>query len=249
MNDPSTRTLGIVYQEQPYNAGTPLPQLCSSFVTPQERFFARSHGNTPTIDSESYRLHITGNVRNYLELSLAELRNRFPSYTVMATLQCTGSRRKELAELRPIPGELLWGGEPISNAIWRGVALRDVLAAAEIEPEARYVAFAGLDEVLKDDEQVGFGSSIALEKALSPEVLLAYEMNDQPLTPEHGAPLRVIVPGYIGARSVKWLGAITLQSEPSHNYFQAKSYKLFPSYVTEAAKADASQGQTLEALP
>ena len=248
MSNSSAHAFTIVYQEQPLNAGTPLPVLRSSFVTPQTLFFARNHGSMPTIDPSTYRLRIEGMVRSPLELRLEELRSRFPSRTIMATLQCTGSRRDELMALHAIPNEIPWGAEPISNASWRGVALRDVLQATGIAPEARYASFSGLDEVQEQGQAVGFGSSITLEKAQAPEVLLAFEMNGEPLTPMHGFPVRVVIPGYIGARSVKWLGAITLQDEPSHNYFQEKSYKLFPPSITQAP-ADMSQGKMLESLP
>ena len=99
----------------------------------------------------------------------------------------------------------------------------------------------------KADQQIHFGRSFRLEKALSPDVLLAYEMNDAPLTPEHGFPLRVLIPGYIGARSVKWLREITLQSQPSTNPFQARDYKIFPPDIT-AQNVDWMQGQTLEGV-
>ncbi|EFH83930.1 sulfite oxidase [Ktedonobacter racemifer] len=248
MSNSSAHALTIVYQEQPLNAGTPLPILRRSFVTPQTLFFARNHGSIPAIDPATYRLRVGGMVRSPLEFSLEELQSRFPSQTIMGTLQCTGSRRDELMALHAIPNEIPWGAEPISNARWRGVALRDVLQAAGIAPEARYVSFSGLDEVWEEGKAVGFGSSIVLEKAQAPEVLLAFEMNGEPLTPMHGFPVRVIIPGYIGARSVKWLGTITLQDEPSHNYFQAQAYKLFPPNVTQAP-TDTTQGKMLETLP
>lgn len=116
-----------------------------------------------------------------------------------------------------------------------------------MQADARYVAFTSLDEAQFEEQTVHFGSSIALEKALSQDVLLAYEMNDEPLAPEHGFPLRVIVPGYIGARSVKWLRDITLQEHPSTNPYQARDYQLFPPEVT-AQSADWSRGKTIEEL-
>ncbi|MBV9453395.1 MAG: molybdopterin-dependent oxidoreductase [Rubrobacter sp.] len=95
-----------------------------------------------------------------------------------------------------------------------------------------------------EDQTFEFGGSIPIEKAMNPEVLLAYEMNGEPLTAEHGAPLRVVAPGYIGARSVKWLSSITLQEEPSSNYYQAYSYKLSPPVVDEET-ADWEEGLML----
>jgi sulfite oxidase len=248
MSIPTSYPSLIVYEEQPLNAAPPLDLLCRSFITPQQHFFIRCHGTTPHIDPRNYRLTITGAVHRPLTLSLDELRSRFPAHTVTATLQCTGSRRNELAALRPIPDEILWGADPISTATWRGVLLREVLQTAGIGAEASYVAFTGLDEVQREGQQVGFGSSIRLEKAFSSETLLAYEMNDESLMPEHGFPLRVVVPGYIGARSVKWLRDITLQEHPSTNYFQVHAYKLFPPEVTEKT-ADWSRGKPIEEIP
>jgi Oxidoreductase molybdopterin binding domain len=146
-------------------------------------------------------------------------------------VQCAGNRRQGLMEAYPIPGEMPWGAGAIGNARWTGVPLREVLLAAGVEEGARHVAFAGLDEI-EEGWSPNYGSSIPVEKGMGPEVLLAYEMNDEPLRPEHGFPLRAVVPGYIGARSVKWLSGIALQDAPSDNYFQAQQYKLFPPYVT-----------------
>ncbi|HEY3994145.1 MAG TPA: molybdopterin-dependent oxidoreductase, partial [Ktedonobacteraceae bacterium] len=192
-----------------------------------------------------YRLAVNGMVQQELQFSLTDLLTRFEKHTLTATVVCAGSRRNELAELRPLPGEVLWSADPISTARWRGIRLRDVLLAAGIGEGASYVAFRGLDEAREEGELISFGSSIRLEKALSPEVLLVFEMNDAPLTREHGFPLRVLIPGYVGARSVKWLQEITLQSQPSDNYFQARDYKTFPPDVTEES-VDWTQGQTLE---
>jgi sulfite oxidase len=166
----------------------------------------------------------------------------------MATLQCAGHRRDELAAFRPIPEEIPWGAETIGNAVWRGVALREVLRSAGVEESAQHVAFLGLDALHKGGERIAFGGSIPIEKAMSAEVLLAYEMNGRPLPLDHGFPLRVLVPGYIGARSVKWLASIVLQDAPSTNYYQAHAYKVLPSPL-QAENADWTQGQMLGPLP
>jgi sulfite oxidase len=150
-------------------------------------------------------------------------------------------------EVTPIPGEEPWSAGAISNAHWSGAPLQEVLQAAVVEPEAQHAAFTGLDEIEMENQSFGFGGSIPIEKATSPEVLLAYEMNGEPLAPEHGAPLRVVAPGYIGARSVKWLGTITLQEEPSSNYYQTYAYKLFPPQVDEEV-ADWEKGLMLGEL-
>jgi len=178
-------------------------------------------------------------VRRPLSLSLGELQREFPAAEVPATLQCAGNRRDELIRVRPVPGETPWGAGAISHARWRGAPLAAVLGAAGVEEGAAHVAFAGLDRVEKRGEIFPFGGSVPLEKALAADgsvyrtggVLLAWEMNGEPLPPEHGFPLRVVVPGYIGARSVKWLGSIRVQEAPSDNHYQARAYKLFPPQV------------------
>jgi len=149
---------------------------------------------------------------------------------IEATLQCAGNRRQELLPYGEIPGELLWAEEAISTARWEGVSLRAVLEAAGLGEEAAHVEFIGLDRI--EGKAEGFGGSIPLDKAMHGEVLLADRMNGAPLPVEHGYPLRVVVPGYLGARSVKWLGQIVVRTQPSQNYYQARAYKLFPGDVS-----------------
>ncbi len=238
----------LVRQERPLNLGIPVERVRQSFITAQTHFFVRNHGTVPHVNPYDYRLSVTGLVRSPLQLSLSEIQAKFPVSTVLAVLQCAGHRREELAALHPIPGEIAWGVEAIGNALWRGVSLREILLAAGVEQEAQYVAFTGLDEIQKGEERFGFGGSIPMEKALCEEVLLAYEMNGEPLPPLHGYPLRVIVPGYIGARSVKWLANIHVQEQPSTNYFQLKAYRFFPPETREK-DADWEQAPMLGDLP
>lgn len=221
----------VVHEAEPFNAGPPLGLLAKNFITPIELFFSRNHGAVPAIDPQAYRLIVGGMVSQPLAFSLDDIRTRFKKRTVMATLQCAGNRRDELASAAPIPHELPWGAEAISNAVWGGASVREVLQAAGPEADARHAAFIGADVVERLNTRFGYGSSIPLEKALADEALLAYEMNGEALPALHGGPLRVLVPGYIGARSVKWITEITLQAEPSDNYFQARAYRLFPPEV------------------
>ncbi|HMO56727.1 MAG TPA: sulfite oxidase [Roseiflexaceae bacterium] len=229
-----------ILQDEPFNGGSPLAQLCHSPITPQTSFFVRSHAAIPSIDPTGYRLEIDGLVRQQLLLSLADLQ-RYRRYTLAAALQCAGNRRDELLALGPIPNELAWGAEAIGTAAWGGVALADLLEAAGVDTAARHVAFVSCDSITKEGVVTPFGGSIPIEKAMRSEVLLADTMNGEPLSPEHGFPLRVIVPGYIGARSVKWLTRIELTDTPSENYFQAHAYRLH-------GVADASPGMPLGEL-
>jgi sulfite oxidase len=238
----------IVHSEQPLNGGPPPEVLCRHPITPTDQFFIRNHAAIPEVDPRRYRLRIRGMVTVPGEFSLEELTRRFPFVRLPATMQCAGNRRKEFMAVAPIPGEIPWILEAIGTAVGGGVRLQDVLAAAGVKDEAAHVAFAGLDQVEKEGERFGFGGSIPLAKAMSAEVLLALEMNGAALAPLHGFPLRVIVPGYIGARSVKWVGTITVQGEPSSNYFQALAYKVFPRHV-DAQTVDWTSGLMLGELP
>ncbi len=223
----------IFYQEVPPNGGPPLSRLIEKFVTPRSDFFLRTHGNIPVI--ESSRLTVAGLVNNPHQFFFRELCECFPSKQITATLQCAGNRRSSASAIKPVPNEVDWGNDAISNAVWRGCSLADVLNFVEPSSEAKHVEFIGSDICQKEGTETQFGGSIPLERALEKDVLLAWEMNGQPLAGEHGAPLRVLVPGYIGARSVKWLERINLLPAPSRNLFHSHAYRLFPPGASTAS--------------
>ncbi|HEX5758157.1 MAG TPA: molybdopterin-dependent oxidoreductase [Thermoanaerobaculia bacterium] len=239
----------VVRQEEPFNAGPPLDRLLRHPVTPSDLFFVRNHAPVPALDPGRHRLTVEGLVERALALTIDDLRRNFSWVQIEATLQCAGNRRSELTRVAPIPGELPWGCEAVSNARWAGAPLAEVLAEAGVLPEARHVGFTGLDRVERLGSRFGFGGSIPASKALAPEVLLAYEMNGEPLGPAHGAPLRALVPGYIGARSVKWLSRIELLRDPSENYFQARAYRLSPPDGGGREEIDWSRAVPLGELP
>jgi len=251
MSAPEKHPQFRVLETEPYNGEAPVDLLLERSETSTELFYVRNHAPVPEVDAGAFRLEVGGLVRRPLSLSLEALRRKFPVVDVPATLQCAGNRRDELVRVRPVPGEAPWGAGVVSHARWRGVPLAAVLEAAEVTEGAAHVAFAGLDRVEKGGERIPFGGSIPLARALAgggaPPVLLAWEMNGEPLPPEHGYPLRVVVPGYIGARSVKWLGSVRVQEAPSDNYYQARSYKLFPPHVGPE-DADWSSGLMLGEL-
>ncbi len=236
-----------VHTRQPFNAGPTLAQLRSSFITPPERFFVRNHAPVPVVDEDSWRLAITGRVARPLRLRLAELQRDFRRRELVATLQCAGNRRDEMLNEAQLGASVAWGSEAVGNAIWQGVRLADLLAVAGPEKDAAHVWALGLDECQEGERPEGFGGSIPLAKAMEAEVLLAWAMNGQPLPPVHGGPLRLVVPGYIGARSVKWLTRLTLSASPSRNHFQARSYKVFPP-KERAASVDWERGESLGPL-
>jgi sulfite oxidase len=238
----------LVRESLPFNGEPPLGLLVQSRLTPTPLFFARNHGNIPQIDPAEYRLVVNGLVERPLSLSLEDLIHNFPNRTLSATLQCAGNRRLEMTGVSPIPGELPWDCGAISTAEWRGVSLSDVLLAAGVRSSAQHVEFTGLDQVSRQERTFGFGGSIPLDKALCQEVLLAFQMNGAPLAPVHGFPLRAVVPGYIGARSVKWLSRIEVAAKPSQNYFYAQAYQLFPPQA-RAETVDWSTGIKLGDMP
>ena len=215
----------VIHGEDPFNAETGPASLIEP-VTATDAFYVRGHGPVPEIDPAAWRLRVGGLVQRELSLSLETLREAFCERTVTATLQCAGNRRAGLIAIRDIPGEAPWGPGATGTADWSGVALRDVLALARPLGDASDVGFEGADLSPEAQPIQRFGGSIPLDKAWRSEVLLAWGMNGEPLSPVHGAPLRVVVPGYIGARSVKWLERIELRSEPWPGYFQHVVYRL-----------------------
>ena len=229
---PSKHATFVFYGQEPCNGG-PLPRLLrEAHVTPADQFYVRCHGDVPQLDPAAYRLRVGGLVARPLELSLESLRADFPAHTVAATLQCAGSRRDELIAVEPIPGETPWTGNAVSHGVWTGARLADVLARAGVHTDAAtHVEFIGHDRTDKKDHPP-FGASVRLAKALASETLLAYALDGQPLPTVHGFPVRVVVPGYIGARSVKWLREINVLDRPSDNLFQAEEYHLHPPSAT-----------------
>src|SRR3954467_11511650 len=237
----------VIRDPEGLNAGS-WPVLPQDFITPVDRFFTRSHAAVPPIDPETWRLEIGGLVPHLRSFSLAELMSGFTRRTVAAALVCAGLRRDEFLQLGPLSGELPWGPEPASAGEWTGVALGDLLQAAGVKPEARHVELIGLDRVERHGRQFGFGGSLDLAKALSDEVLLATHLNGAPLPPAHGFPLRAVVPGWVGARSVKWLGRINLLKNPTDNYFQTQAYRI-QREPNPGDPRDVSRGTALGEIP
>ena len=219
----------IVRGQLPFNAEPPASVLASSEITAVDAFYARNHGPFPDIAPHQWQLTVDGVVDKPLTVTYHQLTTDFDQHSVVATLACAGNRRAEMLRVRPIPGKDPWAHGAISTAEWHGARLADVLTAAGVHHDAGlHVAFSAPDVAQEASPVQSYGSSIPLSKAMSDEVLLAWQMNGEPLPRAHGGPVRVMVPGYIGARSVKWVTAITVQPVPSQNYFQALDYRILP---------------------
>ncbi|KAI3434691.1 hypothetical protein D9Q98_002754 [Chlorella vulgaris] len=232
-NEPQRLPALIVRTQKPMNAEPPKELLVGALLTPNELFYIRNHLPVPQIDPETYRLKVEGEGLRTMELSLEDLKTRFRRHSVVATMQCTGNRRNDFNETSRVVKGLEWDGGSISTATWSGVRLRDVLLAAGLDdedPNVAHIQFEGLD---KDMAETCYGASIEVEKAMDAggDVLLAFEMNGVPLPPDHGYPLRVVVPGVAGCRSVKWVGKIIASGEESTSFWQQKDYKAFSPSV------------------
>jgi DMSO/TMAO reductase YedYZ molybdopterin-dependent catalytic subunit len=214
----------IIRQKDPNNLEMPFDQL-DNFITPAELFYIRSHFPVPELDVGSYRLSIRGAVRRELSLSYADIRT-MPSRTCVATLECAGNGRVFLVP--PAPGAQ-WELGAVGNAEWTGVPLSVLLERAGLTNEACELVLEGADRGVPKEEPkppgtISYARSITRKRAIEPDVLLAYSMNGQPLTLDHGYPLRAIVPGHYGMASVKWLTDIIATRQPFHGYWQTSDY-------------------------
>lgn len=239
----------IVHSTEPYNAEPRLDRLRASSITAQRDLYVRCHGNIPNLDQATHRLIVDGILGTPLDLTVGDLKARFAERTVMAVMQCAGNRRADLQPVKLTSGDP-WAPGAIGNASWTGISLCDVLHAANADVDAAlHVAFDACDDVeMPGEGRFKYGVSIPMAKALSPDVLLAYAMNGEALAPEHGYPLRVVVPGFAGVRSPKWLSRITVQHAPSENHMQARDYKLLPADITEQT-VDWEKGFTIYDMP
>jgi DMSO/TMAO reductase YedYZ molybdopterin-dependent catalytic subunit len=201
-------------------------------VTPVGLHYLLIHYDIPDLDASAFRLTIGGHVEAPLELTLDALR-AMPSTTLAVTMECAGNGRA-LLEPRAVSQPWLLGA--VGNAEWTGVPVLDVLAGAGVLEGALEVLFTGADRGVEGDVEQVYERALPLEEAMRPDVLLAFEMNGAPLTPQHGFPLRLLVPGWYGMASVKWLERITVLSEPYAGYQNARAYRMRrdPDEVGEA---------------
>jgi sulfane dehydrogenase subunit SoxC len=203
------------------NHGTPLEALRYP-ITPAGLHYLLIHYDIPAVDPATYRLTIGGLVEQPLSLTLEDIRAR-PAEEHAVTFECAGNGR---ARLTPRPMSQPWLQEAVGTARWRGTPLAGVLEEAGLSEDATEIVFTGLDRGIEGEEEQQYQRSLGLHDALMPHVLLAYEMNGQPLPPQHGFPLRLVVPGWYGMTSVKWLSEITAVAEPFRGYQMMTSYRV-----------------------
>jgi sulfane dehydrogenase subunit SoxC len=202
------------------NHGMPLEALRYP-LTPIGLHYLLIHYDIPRVDPDLWRLTIDGRVRRSLSLGLDDLRAR-PAVEVAVTMECAGNGR---ARLVPRPVSQPWLLEAVGTALWRGTPLRPLLGEAGLEDDAVEVLFTGLDHGFEGGVEQDYARSLPLSEALREEVLLAYELNGEPLPPQHGFPLRLVVPGWYGMTNVKWLGRITALDTPFSGYQQTQGYR------------------------
>jgi sulfite oxidase len=219
--DPTAQEDLITRVARPQNLETPVKYF-TSWVTPTSRFFVRSHFGPPNPDSlAAWQLQVEGDVAERLTLSLADLKT-FEEVTLPAVLQCAGNGRAFFAP--KVPGAQ-WEKGAVGNARWTGVRLADVLKRVGLGSSAKHVHVLGADRPLLPTVPL-FLRSIPIEKALHPDTLLAYRMNGEPLTPLHGAPLRLVVPGWAGESWAKWVTNLRLQDMEAEGFYMATAYRM-----------------------
>jgi DMSO/TMAO reductase YedYZ molybdopterin-dependent catalytic subunit len=179
------------------------------------------HYDIPAVNAAEWRLKIDGLVTNRLELTLEEIRKR-PSRTMTVTMECAGNGR---ALFSPRRISQPWLVEAIGNSEWTGIPLSDILEEAGLHREAAEIVFTGVDRGVEGEQVQAYQRSLTVEEALRGNVLLAYNMNGEPLPPQHGHPLRLLVPGWYGMTSVKWLAKIEAVGEPFNGYQMERAYR------------------------
>ncbi|KAI0852442.1 nitrate reductase [NADPH] [Daldinia vernicosa] len=223
----------------PFNVEAPLSELFNEgFITTKDLHYVRNHGAVPRVeDSEmmDWEFTIEGMVEAPIRMSLAQLIRKYEQVTYPVTLVCAGNRRKEQNIVRKTKG-FSWGAAGLSTALWTGVVIGDLLKAARPKRGAKYVCFEGADKLPNGY----YGTCVKMNWAMDPNrgIMVAHKMNGEPLPPDHGKPLRVIVPGQIGGRSVKWLKRIIVTAAPSDNWYHIYDNRVLPTMITPEMSAD-----------
>jgi DMSO/TMAO reductase YedYZ molybdopterin-dependent catalytic subunit len=213
----------------PQNLASPTT-LFDRMITPTPSFFVRSHFGPPALD-RNRTVEIGGLVTTKLSLSVADLKKSFPEATVTAVLQCAGNGRS--LHTPRVPG-VQWGHGAMGQAVFTGVRLRDVLQRAGLQRDGAHVHLLGADAPPKPSVPE-FLRSIPIDRALDPSTLLAFQMNGEDLTLAHGAPLRLVVPGWAGDHWVKWLVKVAVAKDEAGGFYMTTAYRMPTSPVEPGA--------------
>jgi DMSO/TMAO reductase YedYZ molybdopterin-dependent catalytic subunit len=230
-------------ERTPQNLESPT-SVFDRFITPTPAFFIRSHFGPPALDRER-ALDVGGLVGKKLTLTAAELRKSFPETTVTAVLQCAGNGRG--LQSPRVPG-VQWGHGAMGQATFTGVRLRDLLAKVEPSKDAAHVHVAGADAPPKPTVPA-FVRSIPMERALDPTTLVAWAMNGEDLTLAHGAPLRLVVPGWAGDHWVKWLVRLGVEKDEAGGFFMTTAYRVPTTAVEPGAAVPPEKMRPATQLP
>ncbi len=227
---PSQQPSLVVREHEPFNAETPLSVLGAP-LTPAESFYVRNHLPVPDLQADAWRLGVNGAVEQPRTFSLEQIK-QFPARTIRVTLECAGNGRARMSQ---VPKGTPWEYGAAGTADFSGTPLRTLLEQVTVRPDAVEVLFAGADRgPIAPGREGAYERSLSIPDALAPDVLLAWSMNGRPLAPEHGFPLRLVVPGWYGMASVKWLARVTAVTAPFTGYYQTERY----IYVAEPGTAD-----------
>ncbi|KAJ8773352.1 hypothetical protein K2173_028529 [Erythroxylum novogranatense] len=229
--------------KHPFNAESSLDRLMHhGFITPVPLHYVRNHGVVPKAKWQDWTVEVCGLVKRPVRFTMDQLVTEFRSREFPATLVCAGNRRKEQNMVKQTIG-FNWGAAGVSTSVWRGVPLHLVLKRCGIysrKSGAMMVCFEG-DEDLPGGGGSKYGTSIRKEYAMDPsrDIILAYMQNGELLTPDHGFPVRMLIPGFIGGRMVKWLRRIIVTTKESDSYYHYKDNRVLPSHVdSELANAE-----------
>ena len=210
----------FIISTDPFNAESPAPALAQP-LTPTRNSYVRTNFGVPQLDA-AHRITVGGAVEQPFDIDLNELA-RMPQRELTVTMECAGNDR---TRMNPVPEGEPWRVGAMSTSQWSGVPLRDLLARARVRAAARELVIAGADSGLRGDADapVTFARSMSLDDATAADTILALTMNGEPLTSEHGAPARIVVPGWYGMASVKWVTSIEAIDHAFTGYFQRARY-------------------------
>ncbi len=227
------------------NAAAPLSRLGADAM-PVGSFYTRSNFEIPSVDADAWRLTVSGLVGDPMVLSMNELRS-FGESTELVTLECAGNGR---IYMDPVPDGAPWGMGAVSVAEFTGTPLARVLRAANPSDKVAEFVFTGLDRGRVDPEgEINYAFSLAAGEAATDGPMLVWAMNGEPLTAQHGAPLRLLAPGAYGMASVKWLTTITAIAEPFTGHFRMKYRYLGDPIASEGEQVGPMRVRSLIATP